>query len=253
MKALVIGGIAAAAVGAALLLRKPEEEAQWGSFGAGGAGGGDGASWGDWMPYAASGAASAPGPVAALSPDFERQALAIAREDAASARQARNRDNAIQAAGFTAWAVPAAVGGGLALAKALSTPRVQYGLRTSPALSRTVSATRFAGAVGAGLVVGEAGVVALEKSGALDVVANVGRAAPVSPGVREAIIASIPGAAYVGAVATGLAGRGTVSGNVQEVNRAVGRTVNRAGQVVVRGGQQLATGGRVLLGRLGVR
>jgi hypothetical protein len=188
-----------------------------GGFGQGAAGAGDG--WGGETPSAGSGAG-------AFSPEFEAELAGIARQDASNAAQARTRDNAIQAAGLTAFAVPVAIGGGLALSKALSaraaTPAARMAsIRTSPGLAaragtgiRAVAAST-GGAVAAGVGLGLAGVAVLEHTGALNA---LGRAtAKATDNAPKAVVATIKNVALpvtiVGGAAKAIVGKDTIAGN----------------------------------------
>lgn len=93
---------------------------------------------------------------------------------------------------------------------------------------RALPAVSFAGAALGGAALGEVGVIGLQRSGALNALASSSQRAPVSAPTREYLQTAFAPLNYLGALASGLAGHGSVSGNIQVVNRGVGRTVNRA-------------------------
>lgn len=97
--------------------------------------------------------------------------------------------------------------------------------------------TRAAGPVAAGVAVGLAGTYALEKSGALDAVANVGqntgaalnRSAVGRSAVTAVQVATTP-LQVVGALATAAVGRGNVKDNLSDATqgvRKVGRGISK--------------------------
>lgn len=125
---------------------------------------------------------------------------------------------------------------GSAVVRGATTAARATGQAASRVVPRAATAARFAttGAAGVatgvagGLAVGQGAVTVLQRTGALDAVARTAQRANVSTPQRQAIQAATAPLQYVGAISTGLAGRGSVSSNVREVNQAVAQTAQRA-------------------------
>jgi len=156
-----------------------------------------------------------------FSPDFEREILRQNDETnrqivAEQQRQTRNSnlETAAVVGGTAVFALPAAI---KVASKTASLIRP-----AAPVIARAAgTAVRVAGPVGAGIGLGLAGVSALDKTGALDKVqqfgaSTIGKApAPVQTAVKTVALPL----STVGAVATGLVGRGTVQENVRTAFR----------------------------------
>lgn len=167
-----------------------------------------------------------------FSPDFERELLRQ-NEDTnrqiVAETQKQTRAANLEAAAF--GGVAAVTLGGAAIKVASKTPGLVRA--ASPALTRAAgTAVRVAGPVGVGVGLGLTGVAALEKTGALDHVQKFGAStigktpAPVQTAVKTVLLP----ASTVGAVATGLVGRGSVQGNVRTAFR--GTLVNKGTKTV---------------------
>lgn len=156
-----------------------------------------------------------------FSPDFERELLRQNDEtnrQIVAETQKQTRAANLEAAAF--GGVAAVTLGGAAIKVASKTPALVRA--ASPALARAAgTAVRVAGPVGAGVGLGLAGVAALEKTGAFDHVqsfgaSTIGKApAPVQTAVKTVALPL----STVGAVATGLVGRGSVRENVRTAFR----------------------------------
>lgn len=131
---------------------------------------------------------------------------------------------------------------GSSIVRGVSTAARATGQAAGRVAPRAATAVRFATTGGAGVATGVAGglalgqgaVTVLQRTGALDAVARTGQRANLSTAQRQGIQAATAPLQYLGAVSTGLAGRGSVRGNVREVNQAVVQTAQRAARPVAR-------------------
>lgn len=107
------------------------------------------------------------------------------------------------------------------LGAAVAPTAIKIASKTPALLRAAAPVARVAGPVGAGLALGQAGVYALEKSGAFDHVqkfgaSTIGKApAPVQTAVKTVALPL----STIGAVATAAAGRGNVQENVRSAFR----------------------------------
>lgn len=126
--------------------------------------------------------------------------------------------------------------GGSAVVRSVGTAARATGQAASRVAPRLATAARFAttGAAGTatgvagGLALGQGAVTILQRTGALDAIAQGSARQPVSTTQRQAALAGVAPVAYLGAVSSGLAGQGSVRQNVGEVNTAVRQTTQRA-------------------------
>lgn len=124
---------------------------------------------------------------------------------------------------------------GSSVVRGVSTAARATGQAAGRVAPRAATAVRFAttGAAGVatgvagGLALGQGAVTVLQRTGALDAVARTGQRADLSTAQRQGIQAATAPLQYLGAVSSGLAGQGSVRGNVREVNQAVVQTAQR--------------------------
>lgn len=151
----------------------------------------------------------------AFSPDFEAALLDEQRRATDASLREQRRDTNLQAG-----ILGAGVGiyGASKVGAALRSAPVQRALRLSPAAGRVATAARVAGIAGAGVAIGTGTVAVLDKTGVLDDVEDFGERKGQGASERDVKVVktvALPLSAP-GAVIAGLAGRGSVRGNLKK-------------------------------------
>lgn len=163
------------------------------------------------------------------------------------ARGAANAGTAIESVASRAGATALQEGAGAIRVAAPAAEEAVGGFLADEAAATSVGGASIVGAVAAGAVLGEAAVYGLQKTGALDAVGRAGSSIGNQLGsarqpVGDALTGITAPLQYIGAVATGLVGNGSVGSNVASVNQAIGRDLNAIGQGASAAGHAVVSG-----------